>query len=180
MKGIVFSEFIEMVEDKFSPDLMDDIFDETELASGGAYTAVATYDHEEMVSLVVKLSEHTKIPIPDLLKTFGQHLLGRFTKLYPAFFENINDCFSFLKTIDDHVHVEVRKLYSDTELPHFHTEMKDDNTLVMTYSSKRPFADLAEGLIRGAIAHYEENIALTREDLSDGVGNHERFTLVKS
>jgi hypothetical protein len=177
MKGIVFSEFIEMVEDVFSPELMDQIFDETDLDSGGAYTAVSTYNYEEMVSLVVKLSEHTNIAVPDLLKTFGKHLMGRFATLYPAFFENVNDCFGFLQTIENHVHVEVRKLYSDTELPTFETEMPNDNSLVMTYSSFRPFADLAEGLINGAIEHFGEKIELTREDLSNGVGNNERFIL---
>lgn len=177
MKGIVFSEFIEMVEDTFSPDLMDQIIDESNLDSGGAYTSVATYNYEEMVSLVSKLSEHTNIAIPDLLKAFGTHLMSRFTALYPSFFYNVNDCFGFLQTIENHVHVEVRKLYSDTELPTFETEMPDGNTLIMTYSSFRPFADLAEGLIKGAIEHFGENIHVEREDLSGGVGNNERFTL---
>ena len=45
MKGIVFTEFLEMVEDKFSADMVDDIIDDCDLASGGAYTAVGTYPH---------------------------------------------------------------------------------------------------------------------------------------
>jgi len=57
MKGIVFNEFIEMVEDKFGEDMVDDIIDESDLPSGGAYTTVGTYDHGELVTMVVKLSE---------------------------------------------------------------------------------------------------------------------------
>ena len=41
MKGIVFSEFIDMVDDKFSIEMSERLIDEVELPSGGAYTTVA-------------------------------------------------------------------------------------------------------------------------------------------
>ena len=49
MKGVVFTEFIEMVENEFSPDLADTIITEAGLPSGGIYTSVGTYRHEEML-----------------------------------------------------------------------------------------------------------------------------------
>ena len=52
MKGIVFTEFLEMVEDRFSLDMVDDLIDDCDLPSGGVYTAVGTYSHEEIVALV--------------------------------------------------------------------------------------------------------------------------------
>ena len=179
MKGIVFSEFIEMVEDAFSPEIADQIIMETNPESEGAYTSVGTYDHSELVAMVVKLSEITSTPVPELIKAFGNYLMTRFTKLYPAFFEEIENTFQFLSTIENHVHVEVNKLYPDAELPTFDTKQTDDSTLVMEYKSARPFADLAEGLIRGAADFFNENIEVSREDLSGGIGNHARFTLTK-
>jgi len=56
MKGVVFTEFLDMVEAKFSADMVDDIIDDAKLASGGAYTAVGTYPHSEMVALGVALA----------------------------------------------------------------------------------------------------------------------------
>ncbi len=53
MKGIVFTEFLEMVEEKFSPELADRIVEEAELPSGGVYTTVGTYNHGEMIKLVI-------------------------------------------------------------------------------------------------------------------------------
>ena len=38
MKGVVFTEFLEMVEDIFSPDIADQIVEEADLPSGGVYT----------------------------------------------------------------------------------------------------------------------------------------------
>ncbi len=180
MKGIVFTEFLEMVDDKFSPDIAEAIIEEANLPSGGAYTSVATYDHAEMVAMVVKLAEKTNTPVSALLGVFGEYLLGRFCALYPDFFEGINNTYDFLDTIENHVHVEVRKLYSDAELPTFKTERQDSGAMVMTYQSKRPFADLAEGLIRGSIAHFGEDITLTREDLGEGDGSYAAFHLEKA
>ena len=59
MKGIVFAEFIELVEDKFGFEIADEIIEESNLPSGGSYTSVGTYDHREMLELVTHLSEKT-------------------------------------------------------------------------------------------------------------------------
>lgn len=177
MKGIVFSEFIEMVEDVFSPEIADQIIMDCDLDSEGAYTSVGTYDHKEILKLVTRLSELTDTSVPELVKAFGKHLLGRFHQMYPVFFQGINNSFDFLSTIEEHVHVEVLKLYNDAELPTFKTESPDPNTFIMIYQSKRPLADLALGLIMGTIDYYQENISIEVTDLSNGQGNHSRFTL---
>lgn len=179
MKGIIFSEFIEMVENEFSIEISNEIIDESSLPSGGAYTSVGTYDYHEMLQLVTKLSEKSGIPVEDLVLKFGIYLFGRFYELYPAVFDNIHDTFDFLGHVEGHVHMEVRKLYTDTELPSFETSLPDSQTMIMVYRSKRPFGLLALGLIRGCIKHFNENIDVHWQDLSsDGMG-HARFTLKK-
>jgi hypothetical protein len=178
MKGVVFTEFLEMVEQRFSADLLDRIIDAAALPSGGAYTAVGTYDHAELVSLVGELSAVVKVPVPELVRAFGHHLFGRFFVLYPEFFAGVGTAFEFLKNIERYVHVEVRKLYPDAQLPTFEHSEPDATTLVLTYRSERPFADFAEGLIRGCIAHFEEPIELERTDLSPN-GTAARFTMTK-
>lgn len=179
MKGVVFSEFIEMVEEEFSPEIADAIIEESDLASGGMYTAVGTYEHEEMLTLVVKLSEKTGIAVPDLVNAFGRYLFERFFTLYPTFFDSVDGAFSFLETIEDHVHSEVRKLYHDVELPTFETRRPDDKSLIMEYRSRRPFADLALGLLNGCAAHYGEDVDIEETELGDKPRTHVRFLLTK-
>jgi hypothetical protein len=87
MKGIVFTEFIDMVEARYSPATVDQIIQAARLPSGGAYTSVATYDHAEMWSLLVELSKISGTPVPDLLRDFGVHLMGRFVAAFPALFQ---------------------------------------------------------------------------------------------
>jgi hypothetical protein len=179
MKGIVFTEFLEMVEEKFSPDMADRIIDGAELESGGAYTTVGTYDHQEMIALVTCLSRETGTPASDLIRTFGEHLFQRFRHLFPNYFEGLPSAFDFLRRVEDYVHIEVRKLYPEAELPTFACEMPRPDQLSMTYRSSRPFAALAEGLIRGCVAHYGEPIEVDIEDLSEGAGTAARFLLTR-
>jgi hypothetical protein len=175
MKGIVFSEFLEMVEEVFSLEIADQMLTdvEAELASGGAYTSVGIYDHAELVTLVVRLSEIVDIPVPDLVQAYGKHLFGRFNDLYPIFFENVSCTFDFLDSIENHIHIEVRKLYPNAELPTFETTIKTDSRMTMIYRSSRSFADLAAGLIDGAIHHFNENIEVSRASLGAELGTVE-------
>ena len=180
MKGVVFTEFLEMVEARFSADTVDDIIDAAQLPSGGAYTAVGTYPHEEMVALVVALSAQSGVAVADLLRAFGEHLFGRFVQGYPSFFTARNDAFSFLAGIEEIIHAEVRKLYPDAELPRFDVEQHSAHTLVLLYDSRRHFEDLADGLMRGCIAHFGGGITFTREPVGDGASRKERFTLSRA
>ena len=178
MKGIVFTEFLEMVEDVFSPELADRIITESNLESGGVYTAVGTYPHEDIVAMVTRLAEITGADGEALIKAFGAHLFGRFVALYPGFFSGVSGTFEFLGSIEDHVHKEVHKLYPDAELPTFHCSYPDANRMIMRYESTRPFASLAEGLIEGAIHHWQEPIDVHRDYASDNPG-HAVFTLTR-
>ena len=178
MKGIVFTEFLEMVEEKFGMEVADHIVTQSDLPSQGIYTAVGTYDHQEMMSLVTNLSQASDLPMSDLLRVYGQHLFGRFSQLYGWFFQEIPDAFSFLSRIEDYIHVEVKKLYPDAELPQFEIQYSDPDHLQMIYQSKRGLADFAEGLIQGCIDHFQEKVRIKREPL-DQEGYKVKFILTR-
>jgi len=180
MKGIVFCEFLEMVESQDGIDMVDELIETSQVPSGGCYTAVGTYDHSELVSLLVAYSRHKNVAVPDLLKAFGKYLFARFVVLYPVFFENKKSAYDFLSHIDSYIHVEVRKLYPDAELPTFSHRIIDADRLELVYTSAKHLPDFAEGLMRGCIDHFGESIELQRQAVDiDGVLS-ERFTLIRS
>jgi hypothetical protein len=171
MKGVVFTEFLDFVAERFGDDTVDDIIDASQLPSGGAYTAVGTYSHAEMVQLCGALAEHTGTPAPDLVRGFGTHLSGSFASGYPDFFSRAGgNFFDFLESIEAHIHVEVRKLYPDAELPSFTVEERTPTRLVMVYRSPRRMGDLAEGLIIGSAQKFgvEARVQTATVDGSDG------------
>jgi hypothetical protein len=178
MKGIVFTEFLEMVEDRFGFLVTDKIIEKAQLKSKGAYTAVGTYDHQEMVRLVDKLSQEVDISVDDLFQLYGQHFFHVLVKSYPRFFENVPTAFDFLKSIENHIHVEVLKLYPDAELPKFNIEEAGSHVLQMTYYSSRKLYKFAQGLIEGCLQHYKQEATVELE-LIKADGSEVKFTLTK-
>ena len=177
MKGIVFTEFIEFAEHELGPALIEETIAAQDLPSGGAYTSVGTYDHREMVQLLAALSKAAGTEMSDLLYGFGRYLFSRFVVAYPAFFEGVGSSLDFLERVDSHIHVEVKKLYPDAELPRFECQRPDRDNLILVYSSSRALPDLAEGLIAACGEHFGETLAIMREDLSAGSGRKVRFVI---
>ncbi|RZQ02504.1 hypothetical protein D8T65_09780 [Vibrio vulnificus] len=70
MKGIIFTEFLELVEEKFGLAVLDDILDRAN--DQGIYTAVGSYDHRKLVSLIVHLSQVTGLSVEQLQEVFGE------------------------------------------------------------------------------------------------------------
>ncbi len=175
MKGLVFSELMDMVEAEHGLAVLQDVLDQAQPSSGGAYSAVGNYDHQELVSILGVLSRKVHQPLPDLLRRFGEVLFGRFVIKYPDFFVAPQNTFEFLSTVDRTVHLEVRKLYEKAELPHFDYEYPAPDHMVVVYRSCRPLADLAEGLILGCAKHYRESIDIERFDIPDETQSHSRF-----
>jgi Haem-NO-binding len=167
MKGIVFTEFLEMVEQKFGISLADKIVQQPNIEFD-SYTAVGSYPHGQMVNLVINLSKETGIPIPDLLKTYGRHLFGQLAKQYPQMISGIDDPLQFLEVIESHIHVEVKKLYPDSKPPSLLPQRISEQELKLTYKSHRQMADVAEGLILGCADYFNSSLSLSRNELSDG------------
>jgi hypothetical protein len=177
VKGVVFTEFVEMVEDLYSPELADKVITKVDPPSGGAYTSVGTYEFEEMVGLLSALSEEIGKTIPEILQMFGKRLFKQFELKFPEIFVEAPDSFSFLEKVESIIHVEVRKLYPDAELPAFEINREAPERLVMVYDSPRALSDFGAGLMSGCFAHFGENVEVTTTDLSDGAGTKVKFVL---
>lgn len=161
MKGILFTEFLELVENEFGLIMVQQIIDECELDTNGVYTSVGTYSHKDMFKMVGKLCEIKGIPIPELLTIYGEYFFNTLSTDYPQFMEQ-SDLFVFLDSIEKYIHPEVLKLYPDAELPTFGAEIKSDNEMVLNYTSSRKMSDLAIGLINGASKYFNEDVEVSK------------------
>jgi len=148
-----------MVEEHLGLEAWDEMLAQVEPASGGSYTAAATYDDEELLAIVGYLSERTGKPAAELIHDFGAYLLGAFHARYPRFFDGVT-AKEFLRNVGGIIHAEVRKLYPDAGVPSFEYEDPGPDRLVMLYESPRKMCALAEGLIHGAGAHFGVSIEL--------------------
>ncbi len=179
MKGIVFTEFIEMVENRFGFTVMQQLIDDTQPKSGAVYTAVGTYPHQEVVAYLIRLSEISGVAVPELLNQFGQYLFSRLAAAHPELMQKATNALDFLEGIENYIHVQVLKLYPDAELPRFDITRNGPDSLTMIYRSNRSMAPLAEGLIRGCAHHFGETLHIAAAPL-DASGQMVAFTISRS
>lgn len=176
MKGMVFTMLGEMVEEKFGYEVWDDLIEVTKPESDGVYVATDLYPDSELLAYVAAMSEKLGVPANDLVFAFGEYLLSRFLEIHPEFFAG-HDLKSFLKSVHDVIHVEVKKIHPDAVLPHFDYEDSGDNTLVMLYRSPRGLCSLAEGLIYGSAAHYGVTVSHLHDTCMHRDSDHCRLEL---
>ncbi len=166
MKGMVFTEFVEFVENRYGFDAVDGMIEDSGLS--GVYTQAGNYPFEEMVTLVVALCEKQKVELVEVLEKYGEYLFGKLASLYP----NINkfsSVFDIVSHVDNIIHPEVRKLYPDADLPSFRVVTQTENKLIMEYMSNKSLQHLAKGLILGVAQYYNENIVVNIQEDSNPI-----------
>lgn len=176
MKGLVFTTFYAHCESRYGADYLDDVIEDANLPSKGAYTSVGSYPFEEMVALITALTRKSGTELRVVLEEFGRFCFAQWVRYVPAYFEN-KSLFEILASVDEFHENEVRKLYPDAELPSFKLDSRDSEMLVLRYYSCKPLADLAAGVIKGAASHLGETIEVSHRPVTDSRGAHVRFEI---
>ncbi|WP_159020083.1 heme NO-binding domain-containing protein [Algibacter sp. L3A6] len=179
MKGIVFTEFLDLVEDKFGLEMVDRIITASTLKSDGVYTAVGTYSFSEMLQLLEHLSENTGISIDNLLLVYAEHFFSVIEKSYPGLLATYKDPIEMISSIENHIHVEVRKIYPDAELPTFEVLDKTENSLVLIYKSSRAMHHFGLGLMNKTFEHFNSTAKIDLEKIKED-GTEVRFFIQRN
>jgi hypothetical protein len=160
MKGIIFTEFLELVEEQFGLDVLEEVLEMSE--DEGVYTSVGSYDHKQLVKLIVNLSKKTNIDPATLQRVFGKTVFKTLLNSLPedASVSKSKTTFQFIRHVENYIHVEVKKLYADANPPKFVFISESESEMLMDYHSARCMAHVCLGLIEGCAQHYGENIAI--------------------
>ncbi|MDG1399007.1 MAG: heme NO-binding domain-containing protein [Polaribacter sp.] len=179
MKGIVFTEFLDLVEDKFGLEMVDSIIEQSKLESEGAYTSIGTYKFSEMLQLLQNLSNNTGVTIDDLLLVYAEHFFSVLQTSYPGLLATYKDPLEMLSSIEDHIHIEVRKIYPDAELPVFIVEERTNKSLIMIYKSSRAMHHFGLGLMNKTFEYFNSSAKIILEKIKDD-GTEVRFLIYKN
>ena len=152
MKGVVFDMLRDMVEASWGLEGWNAVLEEA--GSEGLYISTQTYPDEELQALVEVAVKVTDQDAATLVFSFGEFMAGEFYQRFPGFFDAADNLLDFLYSVDQIVHLEVRKLYPDAQLPEFTYNRENADEMTMHYRSPRKLCWLAEGLISGSARHY--------------------------
>lgn len=158
MKGIVFNLLEAVVTADHGPATWDALLD----AAGvdGVYTAIGNYPDDDLMKLVAAASAALKVPPDDVVRHFGRSALPMMAARYSGFFTAHTETRSFLLSLNDIIHPEVRKLYPGAETPDFSFEDGASGALLMDYTSARRLCAFAEGLVEGAARFFGESVTV--------------------
>jgi hypothetical protein len=158
MKGVIFNLVEEVIVASYGEDTWDTLLDAASL--DGSYTSLGNYPDGDLFRLVDAASSLLGVPGGDVVRTLGVGALPLLAERYPDFFAGHTSTRSFLLTLNDIIHSEVRKLYPGAEVPQFDFDDSDPDCLMVTYRSPRRLCALAEGFILGAAHHFGEEATL--------------------
>lgn len=167
MKGVVFNAYFDFVEKKFGLETLENMISPCNLQTGGAYTAVGTYEFTELSQMLTQLCVLTGESAAALLQEFGRFLFRYLVDRYPGSIQHASDSFSLVASVDQHIHREVRKLYPDADLPKFQHTRTGPDALTLIYRSSRQLSELARGLLEGCFAFYGETVVVEETVLED-------------
>ncbi len=162
LKGIVFNILQQVITDEHGERVWDDVLDAA--GSKGVYTAVGSYPDEELTSLVGAASAMLGTTPDDLVREFGRKAIPHFAERYPQFFAPHADTRSFVLTLNEVIHPEVRKLFPGADVPTFAFATPDERTVELAYVSKRKLCSFAEGLVLGSAEHYGETVQMRQTE----------------
>jgi len=169
VKGTVFVEFLDHVEDKYGLDVLDSVILalQGKLSTNGAYTSVGNYPHEEMLELASAICSMRGESLESLLDDFAQSLMLSFERMHPEFFDKEQDIFDFFSTLESRIHTDVRKIYPDARPPLILCRRIAEDSLEISYQSARPLALMAIALTRATGVRFEEELEVEVLTLAD-------------
>ena len=179
MKGIVFTEFLDLVEERFGLEMVDAIISQSKLESKGVYTSIGTYSFSELLQLLQNLKIQTGISIDNLLLIYGEHFFSVIETNYKDLLSSYNDPIEMLASIENHIHVEVRKIYNDAELPTFIIKKKTKTTLILIYKSSRSMHHFGLGLMNKTFEHFNSKATIILEKIKKD-GTEVKFIITKN
>lgn len=179
MKGIIFAEFLELVEDKFGLGVLDKMLRQS--SDTGVYTSVGSYDHKALVRMIVELSHITGISADELQRVYGVSVFRSLYQTLPqsANLSEVQGCFAFLHHVEEYIHVEVKKLYPEANPPQFEFINQSEGCMTFDYISARCFGQVCLGLIEGCADYFNQSVSIEMVPQTDD-HSRVRFTLTVS
>ena len=123
MKGVIFNLAEEVIVASYGEHTWDALLDAAGL--DGSYTSLGSYPDTDLFRLVDAASSSLGTPAADVVRSLGEGALPLLAGRYPAFFDGHASTRSFVMTLNDVIHSEVRKLYPGAQVPEFDFDDSD-------------------------------------------------------
>jgi len=189
MKGIIFTEFLDLVEERFGLEMVDQIICQSRLESNGEYTSLGTYNFYEMLQLLHNLSKNKSISIANLLGAYSAKIFSDMDAIHPEMLTSYSGPIEMIAAMNEHIEMifntkntpplRLLEVKSFSPLPHFAIKEKTKNLLIINYKSDRGLQYFWLGLMHEMFKHFNETATIVLENIKKD-GTEIKFTINKN
>ncbi len=162
MKGVIVKCLQDLVETKFGKEKWQEIRKEAGVPMGTLILVSSDMPDAQALEILAAAERVLGISSVEAADAFGEHWMMVYApKIYGAVFRNTTGARDFLLKMND-LHKVVVERFENATPPRFDYAWEDDDTLVMTYHSKRGLMDIFAGLAKGVGLYFKEPLTVTR------------------
>lgn len=172
MKGVVFNLFEDFVIENWGEETYEEVLSASKLETTEPFVGPGTYPDSDLVEMLTQACGKLGVEPADALRAFGKFCFPKLAEMGKVFLEGHTHPKTFLKSVHDVIHVEVRKIYQHANPPEFTYEDPADDSLVMMYRSNRKLCAFMEGLLEATGDHF--GVSINYEKTSCQLSGDER------
>jgi hypothetical protein len=132
-----------------------------ELWSDRVFQPHEAYDDEWFVAQLNRLGAATGETLDETQRGFGSFAAQEtFARLFPDYYAESKDTFTFLLGIEETIHEVVRATIPGAAPPRLHVQPLRNVGVLVSYTSERKLCPLLDGLVRGTAAHYGDEVVV--------------------
>lgn len=160
MKGAIFCGYADFIEETYGLVTWLEVVDKSKLAESSSFIATEVYDDSIFVELLSITAEILDVSLSDILVNFGERLFPLLFSSAKQHLVACDDVLQFLHHVENVIHIEVKKADPMAYTPSLVLDEVSATEMLVKYNSHRQVCFLAEGLIYGAAAQFQQKVTV--------------------
>ena len=156
MKGTVVATWIKTMENLHGEELVNEAKRESSWNTGLMITPLMNIEDEMAHDLVNTVAAKANTDVGELWQKIGQENINSFSEWFPSYFDG-RRLHNFLEMMDT-VHKQLTEMIPGANPPRIIPDIPREDTLRLTYRSKRGMFDYFLGLLKGSGAYFDKDI----------------------
>ena len=168
MKGTVVATWIKTMENLYGEELVSKAKQESAWNTGLMITPLMNIEDEMAHDLVNTVAKKSNTAVSELWQKIGRENINSFSQWFPSYFDG-RRLHNFLEMMDT-VHKQLTEMIPGANPPRIIPDIPREDTLRLTYRSKRGMFDYFLGLLKGSGVYFDKDIKvneLSRDTSSD-------------
>lgn len=166
MKGTVVSTWIRTCRDLYGNETIGKCLKDVNWPEDIIFTPIEDVEDEKIFKFINIIAKKVGVSVNDLWKIIGENNLNKFAEDYPVFFKRVT-LYKFLTSLN-FIHSIIMRKIKGAKPPKMAITPISENSINLTYISKRELNDYFLGLLIGSSKFFNEKIEVNEVDRKPG------------